>query len=229
MPHASDRDRPAGGEGAGWSAGVADGAWLDVSVPLREGIPHWPGETAYQCRVREADGVRTSELSLGTHTGTHVDAPLHFLPGAAGVDEAAPARLCGDAFVLRVLGPAVEAADIGRLPTGVRRVLLRTRNSDRAWAEGPHLEDHVGLTAEAARALAARRPSLVGIDYLSVAAPGAARPVHEALLGAGAWVLEGLDLRGVPEGPCELLCLPLRIEGGDGAPARAFVRPRAAA
>lgn len=199
-------------------------AWIDVSVPLREGMPHWPGETPFTRTESLRDSV-TSELRLGSHAGTHVDAPRHFLPGDAGVDKAPVDLLCGSATVVEHHGPVIDEHDVDRWPLlEGGRVLVRTENTRRAWHARPYDPGAVGFTAEAATRLAAAGQRLVGIDALSVATRGHARPVHEVLLGSGCWILEGLDLSGVQPGPHELVCLPLRIVDGDGAPARAMVR-----
>jgi arylformamidase len=109
------------------------------------------------------------------------------------------------------------------------RILLKTANSPRAWNTVRFVEDAVYLTAEAARHLAARKVRTLGIDYLSVGGYAADNgvAVHEPLLAAGVAIIEGLDLTAVPAGPCDLICLPIKLAGGDGAPARAFVRPHA--
>lgn len=199
-------------------------AWTDVSVALREGMPHWPGETAFMRTERPGAAV-TSDLRLGSHTGTHVDAPRHFLAGGAGIDQAPPDALMGPALVVGHDGSAIEAADVAGWPLEPGgRVLVQSANTRRDWPRRPHDPAAVGFTAEAASRLAAAGQRLVGIDALSVAAAGHAAPVHERLLGAGCWILEGLDLAGVRPGPHELVCLPLRIAGGDGAPARALLR-----
>jgi arylformamidase len=209
----------------------ADG-WIDVTVQIRTGMVHWPDNPPV--RVEHVlslprDGANVSALSLGAHTGTHVDAPIHFREGAAGVDEMPLALAVGAARVV-----AIDDAEAIRpehlIPLRLQRgerILFRTRNSPRAWRARAFVEDAVHLTQDAAKLLAEREVALVGIDYLSVGGyrSGDGREVHRALLEGGVWILEGLDLTAAPEGPCELVCLPLRIAGCDGAPARALVRP----
>ena len=139
------------------------------------------------------------------------------------------AALCGPARVIAISDPReITVAELAANAIGAgERILFRTRNSPHAWQQAHFVEDAVHLTTDAARWLAEHRVMTIGIDYLSVggfaARNGAA--VHHALLDAGIWIIEGLDLTHAPAGPCELMCLPLKIAGGDGAPARAFVRP----
>jgi arylformamidase len=211
----------------------AAGEWIDVSVPILDGMPVWPGDPPVRISLIQAiargDPANLSAVSLGAHTGTHVDGPRHFVDGAPSIDTMPAAMMIGRARVL-----AIGARDAIRpehlAPHRVRRgerVLLRTRNSPRAWRAARFVEDAVHLTPAAAEHLAAHGVALVGIDYLSVGGygTGEGEAVHRTLLAAGIWIVEGLDLARVPAGPCELACLPLRIAGGDGAPARALVRP----
>ncbi len=151
----------------------------------------------------------------------------HFLPRGAGVDELDLRKLVGPARVLEIKGTrAIGRAELEahRIEEG-ERILLKTDNSTRAWEGEPFREDYASLTLEAALFLAERKTLLAGIDYLSIAPPGEeAAEVHRVLLGAGVVVLEGLVLSGVAPGGYELVCLPLRVARGDGAPARAILR-----
>ncbi|WP_242342264.1 cyclase family protein [Anaeromyxobacter terrae] len=211
---------------------MAQGGWIDVTVPIRDGMMHWPGDPAVhveRVRALAADGANVSSLRLGAHTGTHVDAPLHYVEGGAAVDAMPLALASGPARVVAVDDPVAirpEHLETLELRRG-ERVLFRTRNSPRAWRSDRFVEDAVHLTPEAAALLVARGIAPVGIDYLSVGPyrgeDGAT--VHRTLLEGGVWILEGLDLTDAPEGAYELLCLPLRLAGGDGAPARALLRP----
>lgn len=206
--------------------------WIDISVPIRTGMPHWPDNPPIVVErimdIDHGDGANVSKLSLGVHTGTHVDAPLHFTPGAIGIDALPLDALVGIARVIEIHGDAVavgelEAANIGR----GERILLKTRNSPAAWQRSDFVENAVALTAESASWLANRGVMTLGIDYLSVGSYAAdnGEPVHRALIDAGIIIIEGLDLTAVPAGPCDLVCLPLKIADADGAPARAIVRP----
>jgi arylformamidase len=199
---------------------------LDISVPIRAHMPVWPGNAGVDLRPVEtiAGGhpANVSALDFGVHTGTHVDGACHFLEGAAGVDVTPLAPLVGNALVLdaRDVTSTIDAAVVDRLdpPAGTERVLFRTRNSE-LWAQGDFVDDFVALDASGAEALIGRGVTLVGIDYLSIGDSGA----HHALLGAGIVVVEGLDLRAVEPGPYGFVCLPLKIVGSDGGPARALL------
>jgi arylformamidase len=208
--------------------------WIDVSVAIRDGMVHWPDNPPVVVEraqdLGRGDAANVTKMSLGVHTGTHVDAPVHFDPNGIGADAIPLAALCGPARVIAIADPReVTVAELAaaKIAAG-ERVLLKTRNSPAAWQQPRFVEDAVHLTVEAARWLAEREVMTIGIDYLSVGGFKAANgeAVHHALLDAGVWIIEGLDLTRVPHGPCELMCLPLKIAGADGAPARAFVRPK---
>jgi arylformamidase len=210
--------------------------WIDVSVPLDDGMVVYEGDppvrVARVSSVEEGDLATVRRLELGSHTGTHVDAPAHFIAGGAGVDELPLDALVGEAAVVDLSAHAddLDAAALRarRVPGDGERVLLKTRNAD-LWDAGGFHPDYVGVTEDGARELVGRGVRLVGIDYLSIAPSGDPVPAHRVLLEAGVVILEGLDLRAVAEGPHELVCLPLRLRGGDGAPARALLRPLAGA
>lgn len=204
--------------------------WLDVTRPLRPGMPVYPGDPPVALTpwssLASGEPFAVSALALGTHTGTHVDAPAHCLSGAAGVDQLPLDALCGPAFVLDLAwrGASPTAIGAGLLeasPAGCERLVLRTHDG-RLW-DGAAMPD-MGLNPAAAALLIERGLLLVGIDRLSIAPTSAALPVHRALLAAGVVILEGLDLRDAQAGPCELFCLPLKLAGADGAPARVTLR-----
>jgi arylformamidase len=207
-------------------------AWIDVSVPVRTGMVVYDGDPEVRVEgvtaIARGDLANVSRMELGTHTGTHVDAPRHFIDGAAGVDRLPLDALVGPAVVADASGAPgdIDAAALAALgvPAGTERLLLRTRNGP-LWDRGTFTRDFAGVAADAARALVAMGVRLLGIDYLSIAPSGDPAPTHRALLEAGVVVVEGLDLREAPPGRYELVCLPLRLEGADGAPARALLRP----
>ncbi len=208
--------------------------WLDVSVPIRTGMVHYPGNPEVRLEFTEqmerGDPATVSRLSLGVHTGTHVDAPAHFIRNAPGVDLLPIETLIGLARVIDV--PDTEAVTANHLaPHGIgagERILLRTRNSARCWNTDEFIADYSYLAADAAALLVERKARLIGIDYLSIGRGDSIVEVHHILLGAGIVILEGLDLSRVSAGWHDLICLPLRLEGRDGSPARTLVRPRAA-
>ena len=174
-----------------------------------------------------ADGApaNVSRLSLGVHTGTHVDAPLHFLDDAPGTEAIDLSKLIGPAVVVDglELDGAIDADALAGLgiPEGAERVLLKTTNS-RIWERGTFTQDFVRLDGSGARWVVDRGVAVIGIDFLSIGDHDA----HRELLSAGVVPLEGLDLREVEPGEYELICLPLRLQGSDGAPARVVLVSR---
>lgn len=211
---------------------MARGEWIDISVPIRDGMVRWPGDPAVRVHrihaIEHGDEVNLTQLSMSAHTGTHMDAPLHYLPGADSMDALPFTATIGHARVVAVETPGpiawhiLESADI----QAGERLLLKTRNSDRLWPGREFDPRFTALSLEAARWLATLQIRLLGIDYLSVGPyHGEGAEVHRALLGAGIWILEGLNLMAVEPGQYELICLPLRLAGADGAPARALLRP----
>src|SRR5262245_41025951 len=207
--------------------------WIDISVPLRNDMPVLTGDAPFHIeRAQTIAGGAVCNLStmqLGAHSGTHVDAPIHFIEGGSGAEQTPLDALMGPAWVVDAssAGPTITAEDVARfdIPDGERRLLFRTAAA-RFWDRATFDPAFVAPDASGSEALVASGVRLVGMDYLSVAPFDAPIPTHRSLLGAGVVVLEGLDLRAVEPGPYELLCLPLRITGSDGAPARALLRPR---
>jgi arylformamidase len=188
---------------------------IDVSVPVRPGMVTYPGDPEVRLErvssIAEGEVANISRLDFGVHTGTHVDAPVHFVEGAAGAEALPLDALVGPCVVVDGLKP-------GSVPTGAERVLFKTPNS-RLWEQEGFADDFVKLDAEGARALVAGGVRLVGIDYLSIGDEEA----HQVLLEAGVVAVEGLDLRGVEPGPYQLVCAPLKLVGSDGAPARVLL------
>jgi arylformamidase len=210
---------------------TSEGGWVDVSVPLRSGMVHWPDNPPVRIErmldIERGDVANVSTISLGSHTGTHMDAPIHFVRGGEGMDRMPLDATMGPARVIEIQDPtSIKPDELD--PHGIgrgERVLFKTRNSSLPWWTQDFIEDFVYVSREAARYLAERGVRTVGVDYLSVGgfyADGV--ETHQALLGAGIWVIEGLDLSRVEPGEHELICLPLKVEGGDGAPARALLR-----
>lgn len=203
----------------------------DISLPISASLPVWPGDPpvhiTYSSHLKKGDVATVSRIEFGSHTGTHVDAPAHFLAGGAGVDRLDLDLLVGPALVVHVLEADVLSADLLEsleIPLGTRRVLFRTRNSEQ-WARHSDKfdKDFVAITEDGARWLVARGVRLVGVDYLSVAPFRETAPTHQILLGADMIAVEGLDLGQVAPGRYQLVCLPLKLVGGDGAPARAIL------
>ena len=205
--------------------------WIDISVPLRGGMAHWPSDPPVRIeRIRDlkrGDSSTLSHLSMGSHTGTHLDAPSHFLRGGATLDRIPWEALIGPARVISIRHPervTAEELERARIRRG-ERILFKTRNSARCWRTKTFQTRFVHLNSAAARFLVARKVRTIGVDYLSVGGyKKDGRDVHRILLSAGLWILEGLDLSHAAPGRYELICLPLRIAGGEGAPARALLR-----
>lgn len=207
----------------------------DITVPLSPTLPVYPGDPTVDitpiAEIARGDAANVSRMVLSTHSGTHVDAPRHFLPQGSTIDAVDPHLLLGPAQVYEFpYARHLTAEDLHPLPLGnVRRVLFKTLNSA-LWAQPGFQTTYTALTASAAHLLVARGVQLVGIDYLSVDAfENQEFPVHRILLSAGVLILEGLNLHAVPPGPYELLVLPLLLHHGDGAPARALLRTHATA
>ena len=215
-------------------AGLDGKGWHDVTVPVRTGMVHYPGDPPVQLDftkdIERGDPVTLSHMSLGVHTGTHVDAPLHFIPKTPGVDRIPIETLIGAARLIDVPDAEAVTADLlapHEIGSG-ERILIRTRNSQRCWKTDEFVADYSYLTVDAAELLAQERVRLVGVDYLSVGRGETNPEVHRALLGAGIVILEGLDLSKLSPGLHDLICLPLKLVDRDGSPARALLRPRAA-
>ena len=203
---------------------------LDVSVPLSARTPAYPGNPEFELqpikRIAEGGSSNVSRLVLGTHSGTHVDAPLHFYDGSTAVDDLDLDLLIGRAHVVDVTHRGgITAEDLTR--AGLRedlRVLLKTSNSA-LWNDPVFKQEYTHLTESGAQYLVSQGVKVVGIDYLSIEQfrkPGG--PAHRALLSQGVVIIEGLDLSDVEPGMYEMYCLPLRIVGADGAPARVVLK-----
>jgi arylformamidase len=204
---------------------------VDVSVLLAPGLPIYPGNPEFEItpvhRIANGDSANNSKLVMGTHTGTHVDAPLHFFDGRPGVDAMALELLIGRARVIDLphRGGITEAH---LAAAGLRediRVLLRTPNSALWNTTQGFRTDYTYLTEGGARFLVDQGVKVVGVDYLSVEQfKKAGAPAHKALLGSGLIIIEGLNLSEAEAGQYEMYCLPLRLANGDGAPARVVLK-----
>lgn len=205
----------------------------DISLTISPQIPVWPGDPQVTLervsKIEEGGSSNVSRIEMSVHTGTHVDAPYHFLGGdTQTVDLLSLRVLTGRAYVLSVPEevdeidrPFLEQADI---PPRTRRLLFKTRNS-KFWEQqkSEFQTSYVGIGAGGAQYLVDRGVKLVGVDYLSVAPYHATRPTHEILLKSGVVLVEGLNLSEVSQGRYTLYCLPLKLAGSDGAPARAIL------
>ena len=204
--------------------------FIDVSVPLDENLASYPGNTPFSLeamkRIGNGDSSNVSSLHMSAHAGTHVDAPRHFFDNGLGVDALPLEMLIGRARVIEVTSRRGIGADelTGADLSEEVRVLIKTHNS-KLWGSPEFHRDYVGVTEAGAKHLVDHGIKLVGVDYLSVEEfkkPGA--PAHRLLLGAGTIIIEGLNLRDVEPGVYDMYCLPLRVVGSDGAPARVVLR-----
>jgi len=207
----------------------------DVTVPLSDDLPTYPGDPGIQISnwssQADGDAANVSLLHFGAHTGTHIDAPAHFLAGAAKSESLALTVLLGEALVVELPETATvidEEFVATHCPAGTQRLLFKTRNSH-FWAKAGSVfrTDFTYLSSPAAKRLVDLGIKLVGIDYLSIEQFGVEQhETHIILLRSSVVIVEGLNLSDVPPGKYELICLPLRIRGGagDGAPARVVLR-----
>ncbi len=205
--------------------------WRDATHPLRNGMACWPGDPVFQQRLAasmaKGDVCNLTALSLCAHTGTHMDAPRHFIADGATIDQMPLEAGVGPCRVIALdCADQITAADLRplRLRAG-ERILFKTRNSQRDAELQAFDRDFISLRADAADFLAKRRVRFVGIDYLSVGGyEKDGVETHRHLLGAGIWIVEGLDLRAFEPGRYEMICLPLKLAGADGAPCRVLLR-----
>jgi len=205
--------------------------WIDISVPLANGMVHWPGDAPFErlktLALADGDECNLSEIRTSAHTGTHMDAPLHYLENGLTIDAMPISATVGRARVIEIHDPRLIR--IGELephhPAKGERILLKTANSRLCWKTPEFKKDFVHIPPETARYLAEAGIRTVGIDYLSVGhAETGGDETLRILLGAGVWIIKGLNLEHVAPGDYELICLPLKISGGDGALARAVLR-----
>ncbi len=203
----------------------------DVTVRLREGMATYAGEEPgpvldFHSLISDGKAANVSALSLGSHTGTHVDSPDHFLSNGVTVEQMPVEHMVGPCYVMEYAGEShISAADLeaAGIPGGTSRLLVKTTNG-RFWDDDAFHPEFIGLDDDAGPWLVGRGIVLVGIDYMSIERfHSPTHSVHQALLKAGAVILEGLDLRRVAPGEYFLVCAPLPVEGADGAPARVYL------
>jgi len=209
-----------------------DNRWIDISLTLKSNMVHWPNDPPFSIeRVRDMDkddAVNLSKIMMGAHSGTHVDAPVHFIKGGKGVDQISIDSLIGPARIVEIADAATikEKELAGHGIKKGERILLRTRNSrSKILYKDVFAEDFVYMEKDAAELLLTRGIKTLGVDYLSVGGYKKDGPdIHRILLGAGILIIEGLDLTEVLPGSYDMICLPMKILGSDGAPARVIVK-----
>jgi len=208
------------------------GKFIDISVPLHNGMVHWPGDAPFNriqtLHIAKGDECNLSQISSSAHIGTHMDAPRHFLKDGHGIETMPVDATIGPARVIAIHDPdLIRIAELEphQLKRG-ERVLFKTRNSSHVWKTSEFQKKFVHIPQDTARYLGKCGVQTVGVDYLSVGGfETDSAETHQALLEAGIWIIEGLNLENVEPGNYELICLPLKLVGSDGAPARAILRP----
>ncbi|HVG17996.1 MAG TPA: cyclase family protein [Blastocatellia bacterium] len=202
----------------------------DVTLPLSEDMIVYPGDPPVKIERKNViskneAAYNLSHYSFGSHSGTHVDPPIHFIINGVTVDKLPLELLMGRARVVEVTAARIDEAVLEEFDfTADARVLFKTRNSYLLNGK-KFAEDYVYMTAGAARTLVSNGIKVVGIDYLSIEKFGdESYETHRTLLGAGTVIIEGLDLREIEPGDYEMICLPLKVKDGDGAPARVVLR-----
>ena len=209
--------------------------WIDATTTLDSATtPVYPGNEGlhfeFTADMRHGDGYTLSAYSMGAHSGTHVDAPMHFVVDGAPIDKVPLAALMGPARVIQIPDSvqAIDAAELNRHAwKGAERLLFRTRSTEHGWMYSAVFhQDFAYIAPDAAQLMADAGIKLVGVDYLSAEQFGAAQPLtHRILLGHGIPIVEGLDLSKAPAGDYDLIVLPMKVGGHEGAPARAVLRP----
>lgn len=210
---------------------MKENAWMDVTIAITNDMVTWPGDQKVRISRSSSIGIdgavaNVTSLSLSAHTGTHIDAPLHFVADGTDIAGVQLSTLIGLARVLHIQDQQkislneVKKFDINRGD----RLLFRTRNSEIDWKFKPFMDNYVYLASDAARYLLEIGVSCIGVDYLSVAGEENGTEVHQLLLNSGVTIIEGLDLRSTESGVYEMIALPMKITGSDGAPARVVLR-----
>ena len=215
--------------------------WIDITLPLGKEISVLPIDySADDSKIKmpmvdrlfdvdKGDKVTMSQIYMSSHDGTHIDSPLHFIPGGTTIDAMPIETTVGPARVIGIKNDkevTVEEMEPYNIQTG-ERILFKTKNSGKVYAVQQYRGDFVTISPEAAKYLAEKKIRLVGMDYLTIASNDPMENiniVHRAFLSNGIFIIEGLNLDGVEPGDYELMCLPLRLERGDAGPCRAVIR-----
>ncbi len=204
----------------------------DISLTISPRLPIWPGDPLIELKkisqIKDGKLANLTQITACVHIGTHVDAPDHFLDNGQTVEHIPLDLMVGPVLVVKLSSPeTITKEDLLKagIPSGTKRILLKTNNS-KLWAAGNRdfQEDFIALDVQAADFMVELGIKVIGVDYLSVAPFQDPAPTHRTLLGAGVLVIEGLDLSQVEPGDYTLLCLPLKIDGSDGAPARVLLQ-----
>jgi arylformamidase len=232
-------------KGAGTQFSIPDSGWIDISWPLRRNMRKWPRDEQpffdWVLERSKGDGTDMIGMKMITHTGTHVDAPLHFVENGKTIDTMSVKMMIGPARIIEIKDQeSVKLAEVE--PYDVQageRIIFKTQNSYKLYDTDVFVPKYVYVTIDVAHYLRDRKVTMVGLDYIALGPyPDPELPdekknelmetlkeVHQSLLSNGIWILEAINLANVRPGPCILACLPLRVENGDAAPARCIVRP----
>jgi len=205
--------------------------WIDITFPISNQMVTWPGDPPVQLSKSSQIGcdhadANVTHLSMSAHTGTHIDAPLHFIENGKDIASLDLATLTGKVYVCPIENEVeITVAELQqRNMEGVDKILFKTVNSQKDWINSPFFESYVHLSTDAAQWLVNLGVTCIGIDYLSIGGMENGVAVHKILLGAGITILEGLNMKDVQPGLYEMVALPLKIIGADGAPARVLLR-----
>ena len=209
--------------------------WVDVTVPLRNGMVVWPGDIKVEIIRRvsmdRGDICNNSSINMGVHTGTHMDAPLHFIAKGKSIDQLPIDVTVGHARVIEIKDKvSIKPEELKQynIKRG-ERIIFKTFNSPRCWEIDKFADDFVYITKSAAQFLVDAGVKLVGVDYLSVGSPfdpeDGMKDVHDILLGAETWLIEGMNLEAVIAGNNNLICLPLKLINTEGSPVRVILQP----
>lgn len=204
---------------------------IDISMPLKSGMVTWPGDPAVAidllASIEKGSICNVTRMAMSAHTGTHMDAPRHFIQDGITMEQMPLDATIGPCRVIAIEDTAaIRRAELE--PHNIQpaeRILFKTANSARCYQTDAFYDDFIYVSNEAAKYLAERRVRTVGVDYISIG--GFHKDLvrtHLTILGAGIWVIEGLNLSAVAPGAYDLICLPLKMPGADGAPARAILR-----
>ncbi|MDZ7632360.1 MAG: cyclase family protein [Gemmatimonadaceae bacterium] len=228
-PPVVEEAAPSGGAGR-----MASDGWLDATAALTTGrTPVYEGDApmrfTFLKSMQKGDGLTLSKYDLGAHSGTHVDAPMHFIRDGAPIDQVPLSAFIGPALVVQIPDSVqeIDAAELARHEwKGAERILFRTRASLRGWMDSVQFHrDFAYLTGDAAQLLADAGVKLVAVDYISAEKFAAPEPLaHRALLGKGIPIVEGLYLRNIEAGTYDLIILPMKVAGHEASPARALLR-----
>ncbi len=218
-------------EGGQIMAGTgSSGVLIDITTTIQDGMVHWPGDIDVSLNksnsIKNGDDYNLTSLSMSAHTSTHMDAPLHFIDGGKSISEIPLDAVIGKAKVIYIDDEnviKVEELKRHEIKEG-DRIIFKTLNSAVDWCMKDFTENYIYISNDAAKYLADKKIKTVGIDYLSVSGMDNGVEVHNTLLGAGIWIIEGLALKDVEPGEYELICLPLKLLGSDGSPARAVLK-----